>query len=547
MAGFEFLRDLVVIFGVALIFVAALRRIGVPSIAGFIMAGALTGPSALRLVDDAHQVEVLAETGVVLLLFGIGLELSLERLKRLWRAVVIGGAAQVGLTLGATAVAGVGFGLSLPTAIFVGCITSVSSTAIVLRGLSVRGELEAPHGKLSLAILVFQDLCVVPMILAVPLLAGTAPTATKPLFTVILAVGLLTGILLLARLIVPWLLELVARTRQRDLFVLAVFVVCFGTAWAVSQAGVSLALGAFLAGLVVAGSEYRHQALADLIPLREVLASVFFVSIGMLLNVSDVARHVAPIMGLLAAILIGKFIIVALTAAFMRLSLRASVLTGAALCQVGEFSFVLYRSAEGTALLSDSLASNLLVAIILSMLITPVAIAIGPRLAIGAAKVSWLERLLRIRSAEQGVPEQLRDHTIIAGYGITGRQLAEALRQRGRGYVITDLNAEVVREASGRGEPVFYGDVTSPEVLESLGARRARELVLAINDPGATIRAIKIARQLVPNLWILARIQYASDEPLLRDAGASEVISAETEAAAKVVAVTTQDRETPAS
>lgn len=537
MSDFEFLRDLVVIFGVALVVVAALRRIGVPSIAGFIVAGVVAGPSVLRLVDDVHQVEILAETGVVLLLFGIGLELSLERLKRLWKAVLAGGAAQVGLTLTVVTVTGLGFGLRFPTALFVGCIVSVSSTAIVLRGLSVRGELEAPHGKLALAILVFQDLCVVPMILAIPLLAGTGGSGTDALMAIGIAVGLLAGILILARLIVPRVLEMIARTRQRDLFVLAVFVVCFGTAWAVSGAGISLALGAFLAGLVVAGSEYRHQALADLIPLREVLASVFFVSIGMLLNVADVIVHIAPILGLLLAILIGKFIIIVLTAALMRLSLRASVLTGAALCQVGEFSFVLFRSAHGTGLLDEALSQNLLVAIILSMLITPVAIALGPRLAAGAARVSWLERLLSIRSAEQGVPAKQSNHTIIAGYGITGRMLADALRERGHDYVIADLNADVVRLCSARGEPVYYGDVTSPEVLESLGIERARALVLAVNDPGATMRAIRIARTIAPHLWILARTQYAMDEALLREAGASDVISAETQAAHKVVDV----------
>lgn len=538
MSDFDFLRDLVVVFGVALVVVAALRRIGVPSIAGFIIAGVITGPGALRLVDDLHRVEVLAEIGVVLLLYGIGLELSLDRLKRLWKAVLAGGAAQVGVTLSLTTVAGVGLGLTVPAAVFVGCIISVSSTAIVLRGLSVRGELEAPHGKLSLAILVFQDLCVVPMILAIPLLAGTGGSGSDALAAVGIAVGLLAGILILARLIVPRLLAMVARTRQRDLFVLAVFVVCFGTAWAVSWAGISLALGAFLAGLVVAGSEFRHQALSDLIPLREVLASVFFVSIGMLLNVPDVIVHIAPIMGLLAAILTGKFVIVAVTAAFMRLSVRASVLTGAALCQVGEFSFVLFRSAHNTGLLDEALAQNLLVAVILSMLITPVAIAVGPRLASGVAKVSWLERLLRIRTAEEGVSETLRNHTIIAGFGITGRRLASALRERGHDYVVADLNAEVVREASGQGEPLFYGDVTSPEVLGSLGIERARALVIAVNDPGATVRAIKTARMITPNLWILARTQFAMDELLLRRAGATEVISAESEAAQKVVDIT---------
>jgi CPA2 family monovalent cation:H+ antiporter-2 len=328
---------------------------------------------------------------------------------------------------------------------------------------------------------------------------------------------------------------MIARTRQRDLFVLTVFVICFGTAWAISGAGISLALGAFLAGLVVASSEYRHQALADLIPLREVLASVFFVSIGMLLDIQDIAANVAPILGLLLAILVGKFIIIVFTAALMRLSLRASVITGAALCQVGEFAFVLLKAADGTGLVGETLTHNILVAVILSMLVTPIAIALGPSLAAGVARVSWLERLLRVRVAQQGIPQQLRGHVIIAGYGITGQQLAEQLKRIGRDYVVVDLNAEAVHAASSRGEPLYYGDVTSPEVLDSLGVNRAETLVLAINDPGATVRAIRIARQSEPKIRIVARTHYVADEELLRAAGASEVICAEAEAAREVV------------
>jgi CPA2 family monovalent cation:H+ antiporter-2 len=294
-------------------------------------------------------------------------------------------------------------------------------------------------------------------------------------------------------------------------------------------------LGAFLAGLVVASSEFRHQALADLIPLREVLASVFFVSIGMLLDIQDIAVHVAPIAGLLMAILVGKFIIIVFTAALMRLSLRASIITGAALCQVGEFSFVLFKAASGTGLVGETLSNNILVAVILSMLVTPIAIALGPHLAAGVAKVSWLERLLRIRVAEQGAPQRMRDHVIIAGYGVTGLKLAEELKQRGREYVVVDLNAESVRAASSRGEPLYYGDVTSPEVLESLGIHRAETLVLAINDPRATVRAIRIARHVEPNIRIVARTHYVADEQLLRSAGATEIICAEAEAAKEVV------------
>ena len=324
-----YLKDLVIVLASAAVVVAILRRVGVPFIAGFILAGTLVGPMGLRLVDDTRQVEVLSEIGVVLLLFGIGLEISLERFRRLWKAVLLGGGIQVGVTIVCTVLLASGFGLTPRDAVFLGCVIAVSSTAIVLRGLSARGELEAPHGRLAVGILVFQDLCVVPMILAVPFLAGRGGSTQEIVITIVTAAAILTGVLVGARHLVPRLLAFVAQTRERELFILTVFLVCFGTAWILSLAGIPLALGAFLAGMVVAGSEFRHQAMSDLIPAREVLSSFFFVSVGMLLDVSDVFENLIPTVGLLGAILMGKFTIILGTALLLRLPLRVGILSAA--------------------------------------------------------------------------------------------------------------------------------------------------------------------------------------------------------------------------
>jgi CPA2 family monovalent cation:H+ antiporter-2 len=532
-----FLKDLVIIFATAVIVVALLRRIHIPSIAGFIVAGVLAGPSGLRLVDDIHQVEVLAEVGVVLLLFGIGLELSIDRIRQLWRAVIVGGAVQVGLTI--LVVVGIATlrDIRFNSAVFLGFVIAISSTAIVLRGLATRGELQAPHGRLALGILLFQDLCVVPMILVIPLLGHAGGGGAAPLRTLLKAILVLGGVLAAARLIVPRLLEVVARTRQRDLFVLAVFLICLGTAWVLSIVGISLALGAFLAGLVVAGSEFRHQAMSDLVPFREVLASIFFVSIGMLLDLGSILLYAGPILGILAAILLGKFAIIFVTAAFMRLPLRVCILTGAALAQVGEFSFVLLRTAGGYELLPEPFAGNLLVAIILSMLITPFALALGPHLASGADRMGWLTRLLQVRTPEDVQRDMdLRDHVIIAGYGVTGQELANALQECGTPYIVVDLNIENVRRAASHGEPACLGDITSPDVLEHLGLDHAKELVVAINDIEATALAIRAARSLAPKLRILARSHYVTDALRLFKAGATDVVSAEAEGAVQVTA-----------
>ena len=535
MTDLGFLRDLVIVFAAALVVVAILGRLRIPSVAGFIVAGALVGPNALGLIADVHRVETLAEIGVVLLLFGIGLELSLDRIRRLWRPIVFGGAIQVGVTILAVLGVAIAFGDRPGHAAFLGCVIAVSSTAIVLRGLSARGELDAPHGRLAVGILVFQDLCVVPMILALPFLAGTGGTATEALLTLGAAVGVLVGVMVAARLVVPALLGVASRTRQRDVFILAVALVCMGTAWAVSSAGVSVALGAFLAGLVVSGSQYRHQALADIIPLREVLASVFFVSVGMLLDVRAVGGQAVSIAGLLAAIVAGKFVLVFLTAAVMRLPLRVCVLTGAALCQVGEFSFILLRAAQGTGLVESSFESDLTVAVILSMLVTPFALALGPRIAAGAGRVGWLTRLLQVRiPAAEPAGETLSDHVIIAGYGITGQELAQSLETTDTPYVVVDLNADNVRLAASDGVPVYFGDVTSIPVLERLGIADARELVVSINDPEASARAVQAARRCSRDLPIIVRTFYVEDIGRLLASGATQVVAGEAEAAAEV-------------
>ena len=536
MTELVFLQDLVVILAAAVAVVASLRYLHLPSIAGFIVAGTVIGPHALGLVQDLHQVKILAEFGVVLLLFGIGLELSLSRVRRLWRPIALGGAVQVGATILVVLGLSVLFGRDIRSGLLLGFIIAVSSTAIVLGGLSTRGELETPHGRLALGILIFQDLCVVPMVLVIPVLGDTASAGTSVLVPLLTSAAVVAGVLVAARLVVPRFLEEIARTRKRDLFVLSLFLICLGTAWAVSRVGVSLALGAFLAGLVVSGSRYREQAISDLVPLRDVLASVFFVSIGMLLDLRDVLQHLLPILGLFVAIIAGKFIIIFLTASVLRLPSRVGILTAASLSQVGEFSFVLLLAAGGTGLLEEPFQSNLTVAIILSMLATPFGLALGPHLAAGLGKLTPLTRLLQVRTIEEmRETEPLRNHVIIAGYGLTGRNLAHSLTQMDTRYIIVDLNTENVREAARQGEPACFGDVTSTEVLEHLGAAEASELVIAINDPDATARATAAARLVAPDLRITVRTTYQSDVKRLEEAGATYVIAAETAAADAII------------
>jgi CPA2 family monovalent cation:H+ antiporter-2 len=537
MEAAETLRVLLVIFAVALIVVTALRRIGVPPIAGFIFAGTLAGPRALGLIPDSHSVEVLAEIGVVLLLFGIGLELSLSRVRRLWKLVIVGGTLQVVLTAATAAGVGLACGLPWPQAVFAGLLVAVSSTAIVLRSLEQRGETESPHGRLILGILIFQDLAVIPMLLLLPVLAGTAAPGWDLGLTLLKALLVLAGVLVASRFIVPLALGLVARTRQRELFVLAVFIVCIGTAWVSALAGISLSLGAFLGGLVVADSEFRHQALAEVLPIKEVLTSLFFVSVGMLLDPRLLWHNAGSIVFLLLALLAGKFVIVVVVGFLMRLPLRVTILSATALAQVGEFFFVLSTAAAGRGILDGTILGDLSAAAVLSMFVTPVVLRFGPVIATGAHRVLALTRLMRVTSAEEAHQRLARraGHVIIAGYGFAGRELAAALKGCGVEFVIADLRSENVQAASADGHDAVLGDVTSPNVLDHLGAAHARMLVVAINDPRAAAQAIRAASRAASGLHVVARAQYLADRRELAEAGADRIVFAEVEAAAGVV------------
>jgi CPA2 family monovalent cation:H+ antiporter-2 len=532
----SYLKDLLIILGGALVVVAALQRLRIPSIAGFILAGILIGPHGLSLVSDSGEVQLLAEIGVALLLFGIGLELSLAKMRRLWKLAVFGGILQVCSTIMFTYLIASMLGYESSTAIFLGFLVSLSSTAVVLKGLESRGETDAPHGQLSLGILLFQDLSVVPMILAIPVLAAGQVPLGQILPALGRAVIIIAVVIGAAYVAVPRILRVIAGLRQRHLFVLAVLVISMGTAWAISTGGVSLAVGAFLAGLVAAGSEYRHQAFSDMVPLRDVFASIFFVSIGMLLDISIVIDNIGSILLLLAAITIGKYFIVFLTGLIMRLTARVSILAGVSLAQMGEFAFVLVAAARGTGLLPEVEGNRLIAAAVATMLLTPFAISFGPRLAAGVGRIRVLTRLLNVSSVEEAETSgvDLTGHVIIGGFGFAGLTLASALKECDIPYLIVDINPDNIQKAAALGHPVFFGDISSPEVLQKLKISAASELILVINDPGAAEKAIKAAREVAPETHIVARTPYLLDIEPLTKAGAQAVIPAERESAAQV-------------
>jgi CPA2 family monovalent cation:H+ antiporter-2 len=527
-----FLKDLLIVFALGGVVVYALRAIKLPPIVGLLIAGAFMGPHGFSLVEDSHRVEVLAEVGVVLLLFTIGLEFSLGQLLKMWRMLVFGGGGQVLLCIGLVTLAVAVAGENVGRATFFGFLAALSSTAIVLRSFAERAQLGTPLGRIVLGVLLFQDLCIVPLMLLTPLLAGRGGATQGVWMTLLQAVGVVVLVVFFARRLVPPLLLRVVQTRSRELFLTFVLVVCLGTAYLTSLAGLSLALGAFLAGLAVSESEYSHQALAEAIPFRDAFGSLFFVSIGMLMDVRFVAREPVLVLGVLVGLICIKTLTAGLPALLLGFPLHISLNAGLALAQVGEFAFVLSRTGLELGLIDESMNQVFLAASVLSMLCTPLLIYAGREL----AKRLPHEGLAGHSAAEDAEPVQASDHVVIAGYGVNGQNLARALSSAGIPYAIVEMNPETVRAARGRGEPMHYGDCTRVAVLESLGIQRARMYVVAISDAASTRQTTSLSRSLNPRLDILVRTRFVAEVEELRSLGANEVIPEEFETSIEIFA-----------
>jgi len=547
MAELDFLRDLVILFGASIVVVYCFNRLHVPAIVGFLVAGALLGPYGLDIVDDVARVEVLAEVGVVMLLFTIGVEVSLARITSL-RTVVGGGFIQIGAAIGLSVLVGMAVGLPVNQGVFWGFLTAMSSTAIVLKMVTERGETNSPQGRLTIGILIVQDLAVVPMMVLTPVLGSQGESgAVAVLWSLTKAILLVMLILITARFLVPRLLVEVVRSRSRELFVITIILVCLGIAWLSSLAGLSLALGAFIAGLIISESEYSHQAMAEVLPFRDSFNSLFFISIGMLLDLRILLAHPFLVSGLVLAVLVGKVVTSAGAAVAVGYSWRPAVLTGIALAQVGEFSFILAKVGKDVSLLSGESFQVFLTVSVLTLILTPFLIQASPRLARRAEAFQRLWRWLPDRAPDS--PEvthrRLRDHTIIAGYGVNGRNLAQVLRETEVPFVVVEMDGETVRQEQTKGVPISFGDVTHPQALRRLGIQQARALVLAISDPIATRRAVKVARQLNPDIHIIARTRYLREIEDLRAIGADQVVPEEFETSIEIFSLVLQHYRIP--
>ncbi len=542
MGHIPLLDELAAIAALGVIVTVVLARFQLPAVAGLLLAGAIAGPAGFKLVTSLEAIDVLAELGVVMLLFTIGPEFSLSRLTEVFRQVAVGGLLQVGLTTVVVLGASVAAGLSPGQGLFFGFVFALSSTAIVLRALTERRELDAPHGRFIVGTLIFQDLCVVPMVLVVPLLGSSAGTGNGVVsigLALLKAAAVVVLVIVLARVVVPRALAQVDRSKSREVFLLAVLALCMGTAWVTSQAGLSLALGAFLGGMAVADTEYGHRAMGDMRPLRDTFMSLFFVSLGMLFDVRVVLERPLLVALLTGGFVFGKGLLATVSALVMRFPARVAWLAGVGLAQFGEFGFVLAQLGRQSHVVDAAALAPVMSAGILSMFFTPLLVRAAPHVTAGERLLAPLAKLLKTRSIDElddaGAKEPPSGHVVIVGYGLTGRVLAEALGACGLKCVALELNADTVRAAREKGVEVYYGDATSPEALHHAHLETARALVLVMNDPSAAQRVIDTAKQVAPSVPILLRTRYLAEKPGLLAQGATDVVAEEVEGAVELL------------
>jgi CPA2 family monovalent cation:H+ antiporter-2 len=541
------LGDFVILVGVAIPVVALAGRLRIPAIVGFLLAGVATGPHALALIGRADDVQEIAELGVVLLLFTIGLELTLSRVMKLGRELLQGGGLQLLGTLLLVAGATMAVGVASNRAVFYGALVALSSTAAVLRIYADRGELDTPHGRVVVGILLFQDLAVVPLILAVPALAGIGRGLDAGvLWDFLKGLGVVAGMVTVGRWAVPWMLDRVVLFKQRELFTLCIVFLGLAAAFTTASFGLSLALGAFLAGLIVSESDYGLQALSDILPFRDTFTGVFFISVGMLLDLRYIGLHPWLVCAAASGVLLLKGLVATAVVLGLRRDLRTSLAAGAALAQVGEFSFILANVGLPLGLFQEDHYELFLSASVITILLAPLVIAVSRPAALRLGRLVGLAPPLPDSAAPDGTPA-LRDHAIVVGHGLSGRHLCRVLEAADIPYVALEQNGRAVREAREAGVRIVFGDGTRREPLEHVGVERARALILAISSPADERRGVAVARELNPSLRIVVRTRYVREIDELMRLGATSVVVEEYEATLELFAHVLQCYSIPAN
>jgi len=540
---FPLFGELIIILGLATGILLLFRRFKLPGILGFILTGMIAGPHGVGWIDEVEQVEALAEIGVVLLLFVIGMEFSLKKLAALGRTVFIGGGLQAGLTIAAvTGILGL-FGMRTESAVFIGFLVTLSSTAIVLRVLQEKGKMDSTYGRVSTAILIFQDIIVVPMMLVTPLLAGKSNDVAGDLLWLLgKMVLLLVAVFISGRFVVPRLLRAATKGKGNELFVITIVVICFAAAYATQALGLSLALGAFFAGLVISETDHAYHATGIVLPFHELFMSFFFVSIGMLVDLHQFLASPFLIIGLTIGVILLKVVTTLLSVWVLRYPLRTAMYTGLALFQLGEFGFILAIPGLEMGLLSEENYQIFLSVSIISMGATPFMLEYSDRLVrrfflsfVPASVGKRLDRLMRVKKEQaKSTSKELQDHVVVVGFGLNGQNVANAAINSGIRCAVVEEDPDRAAKARGLGLTTLVGDGTNAHVLEQVHVERARVVVIAISDAAQALKIVAGVRSLSSTAHIIVRTRYVRDIQASFDAGANEVIPEEFETSIEI-------------
>jgi len=533
MEHFSFLQEITIVFILSSFVIFLFNKMKLPSILGFIISGLLAGPYGFKLISEVEQVNLISEIGIILLLFTIGLEFSLKKLNKIKDIFFYGGSLQVFGTIILTfAAAYFILGFPVKLSLVISFIISLSSTAIVLKIFQEQGETQTPHGNISVGILIFQDITVVIMLLLIPYMsAGAQADFAGIIYALLKSALIILGFFLVARKIVPKLIYEVLKLQNNELFLIFSLSICFIIAFIANKAGLSLAFGAFLAGIIISESEYSHHVFENIMPFKEVFVSFFFISIGMLLNINFFLQRPFVIILLALLIMFFKCIIVILGMRIIKIPLKAAFLAGISLSQIGEFSFLLTRFAYENGILSDAIFQYLISSTIITMMLSILLIKEMH------AVVGWLDRFVSFDALEKGERKSdssLKNHVIIIGYGISGKNLVKSCKTFNIPYVIIEFNPKTVRYYSIKEENIFFGDASQEHVLKEANIEEAKLVSLAISDPVATRRTVYKIREIAPSIDIIARTRFYQEVNGLRSLGADYVVAEEYEASIRI-------------
>ncbi|MCE1189475.1 MAG: cation:proton antiporter [Ignavibacteria bacterium] len=542
MDNFSVIRDLTLILAVSLPVLFLFRKIKVSPVVGYLITGILIGPSGLHLLKQTGQIEVMAEIGIILLMFSVGLEFSLARLLRMKSFFIVFGPLQVIITFIASYFVLHFIGLSLQTGIFFSMIAALSSTAIVLKIYTDKGILDAPHGKVAVGILVFQDIAIIPMLLVLPLLRGGSELVLSAvLLQLVIAVLVIISIVALSRYIVPRLLFAVSGMRSREVFTATLIVLLLGTAYCTHLAGISFSIGAFIAGFIIADSDFATEIAAEILPMRDIFNSLFFVSAGLLLSVSALITEITLIATLLGSLILVKAVVVFAIVRFSGYPSRTAAISAFSLAQIGEFAFILFQSGLQYNIINAHSYNIALSVVILSMTLTPFFIEFIPYIADLINPASKDDG----NNGENSTVKKLQNHVIIAGYGLNGKNLARVLKETGIPYIIIELNPDTVKSMREQNENILYGDITKTNILQKAGIQTAKVMVYAISDPHSTRTSVALAKKLNPSLHTIVRTRYVTEIEELNRLKADYVIPEEFETSLQIFSRVLQEFHIP--